>query len=373
MKILALEPYYGGSHKSFLESWITHSRHSWTLLSLPSNKWRWRMRHSALTFSNQAQELEANGGAWDLIFCSDMLGLADFIALGSNHIQSLPSISYFHENQVTYPVRHEKERDYHFSFSNMTTALASSQTWFNSRFHQEDFLSGLYKFLKRMPDYQPTDAVTSIREKARVRPPGIEFLDTARTRKNKIPRILWAARWEYDKAPQIFFKALDILQSENVDFKVSVIGGGNARHVAGVFEEARVSFQDHIIHWGYRENHTDYLSVLRSSDIVVSTAEHEFFGISLLEAMAAGAYPLVPHRLSYPEILTDSEEKPIECFFHDGTPGDLASKLKTLIRRIKTDNLWQYSPVRGEEIADRYRWNKLAPQYDEELEKLKRY
>ncbi len=331
------------------------------------------MRHSAVTFSNRVRELETCGSTWDLVFCSDMLGLADFVALSSKHIQSLPSVSYFHENQVTYPVRHEKERDYHFSFSNMTTALASSQTWFNSRFHQEDFLSGLYNFLKRMPDYQPTDSVASIREKARVRPLGIEHPHAAWTRKNKIPRILWAARWEYDKAPQIFFKALDILKSENVDFEVSVIGGGNARHVAEVFEKAHVSLQDHIIHWGYRENYTDYLSVLSGSDIVVSTAKHEFFGISLLEAMAAGAYPLVPYRLSYPEILTDSEDEPIESFFHNGTPGDLASKLTTLIQRIKAGNLWQYVPVRGNEISDRYRWNKLAPQYDEELENLQGY
>ncbi len=373
MKILALEPYCGGSHKAFLDSWIRRSRHSWTLLTLPANKWRWRMRHSAVTFSNRVRELETCGSTWDLVFCSDMLGLADFVALGSNHIQSLPSVSYFHENQITYPVRHERERDYHFAFSNMTTALASSQTWFNSGFHKDDFLSGLYNFLHRMPDYQPTDAVAEIREKALVRPPGIEPRETIQNRENDIPEILWAARWEYDKAPQIFFKALDILMSENIDFKVSVVGGGNARQIPGVFEKARTSLNNHILHWGYREDYADYLSVLRSSDIVVSTAIHEFFGISLLEAMAAGAYPLVPERLSYPEILTDADGRHLKSFFHDGTPEHLALKLKTLISRIQANNLWQDVPLRGEDIANRYHWNKLAPRYDEELEKLQLY
>ncbi len=329
------------------------------------------MRHSAVTFCNQVRQIETSGSEWDLIFCSDMLGLADFIALSSDHIQSLPSVSYFHENQITYPVRHERERDYHFAFSNMTTALASSQTWFNSEFHQNNFLSGLYDFLHRMPDYQPTDAVAQIREKARVRPPGIETFAPARNRGNKIPQLLWAARWEYDKAPQIFFKALEILKADKINFKISVIGGGNARQVSEVFEKAHTSLKDHILHWGYRESYADYLSVLRSCDIVVSTAEHEFFGISLLEAMAAGAYPLVPKRLSYPEILTDTNGKCIEPFFHDGTPEHLAAKLKTLISGIPSNKLWQDVPLRGEDIANRYRWDKLAPRYDAALEEIK--
>ncbi|MCK4372451.1 MAG: DUF3524 domain-containing protein, partial [candidate division Zixibacteria bacterium] len=36
MKILALEPYYGGSHKAFLDGWSSRSRHEWTILKLPA-------------------------------------------------------------------------------------------------------------------------------------------------------------------------------------------------------------------------------------------------------------------------------------------------------------------------------------------------
>ena len=35
MKVLALEPYYGGSHKAFLDGWQKHSRHEFTVLGLP--------------------------------------------------------------------------------------------------------------------------------------------------------------------------------------------------------------------------------------------------------------------------------------------------------------------------------------------------
>ncbi len=44
LRVLALEAYYGGSHKAFLDGWIADSRHDWTLLTLPDSKWKWRMR-----------------------------------------------------------------------------------------------------------------------------------------------------------------------------------------------------------------------------------------------------------------------------------------------------------------------------------------
>jgi len=53
MDVLGLEPYYGGSHRAFLDGWSGASRHSWTVLSLPPRKWKWRMRHASITFAEQ--------------------------------------------------------------------------------------------------------------------------------------------------------------------------------------------------------------------------------------------------------------------------------------------------------------------------------
>ena len=51
MRVLALNPYHGGSHRAFLDGWMANSRHRFTLLTLPAHHWKWRMRHAAVTFA----------------------------------------------------------------------------------------------------------------------------------------------------------------------------------------------------------------------------------------------------------------------------------------------------------------------------------
>ena len=166
MKILAIEPYYGGSHKAFIDGWMKNSTHRFDLLTLPPSKWKWRMRHSALYFAEAINEKLSTGQSWDRFFTTDMLNLAELLGLVDKKIRDIPSAIYFHENQLTYPQRFESERDYQYVITNMTSALAADQVWFNSNFHKTEFLTELRKSLKRMPDNQPLSAVDKIEEKS---------------------------------------------------------------------------------------------------------------------------------------------------------------------------------------------------------------
>ena len=370
MKILALEPYYGGSHRAFIDGWIELSRHEWTLLTLPANKWKWRMRHAAITFAGDAAERVASGEAWDLLFCSDMLNLAEFAGLAPAGVRALPKVAYFHENQVTYPVEHTKEYDYHFAFSNLTTALAAEQAWFNSAFHRDAFLSGLRDFLKRMPDYQPVDVLDEVRRRSVIRPPCVALFTERGPRADGPMRVVWAARWEYDKGPETFFQAMERLAQRNVAFRLSVLGGGTSRQVLPVFEQARQNFAGCIEHWGFEEDRAAYEEILRAADVIVSTAEHEFFGIGIVEGVAAGCYPLVPRRLAYPEVLAEAADGDKDTFFHDGTERDLAERLEVLAGRLARGDLWQGAPRRGIHVVERFGWNRNIPLWDNELEAL---
>ncbi len=370
MRILALEPYYGGSHRAFLDGWSSRSRHDWTILPLPPYKWKWRMRHAAVTFADEVRRRINAGETWDLLFCSDMLNLAEFLGLAPSEAQLLPSVAYFHENQLTYPVQHEDERDYHYVLTNMTTGLAATQVWFNSAFHRLEFLDALPRFLARMPDHPPEDAAARIRAKSAIRPPGVDAFPPRGDRAAGPLRILWAARWEHDKDPDTFFSAIERLRERGVDFRLNVVGE-QFRQSPPVFDQAVEMFRDHVDRWGYQESRSDYQAALFISDVLVSTAQHEFFGISVVEAIAAGAYPLLPIRLAYPEILGRDEAPHANEFFYDGSPQQLAERLMELAERVGQGDLWQDDSHRARRKVKRFFWPNLAPELDAALEALR--
>jgi glycosyltransferase involved in cell wall biosynthesis len=370
MNILALDPYHGGSHRAFLRGWSAHSRHTWTVLDLPPRKWKWRMRHAAVTFTEELRERCAGGESWDLLFCTDMLNVAEFRGLAPPPLRELPCVAYFHENQLTYPFRYTGERDFHFGFTNMTTALAADQVWFNTAFHREDFLSALHGVLKRMPDYQPLEAVGRIRGKSQVHPPGIPPMPRRPRRRAGPLRIVWAARWEHDKNPDDFFAALRLLRGQGVPFGLSVVGE-QFKDAPPVFEAARREFADVIDRWGYQATRAEYEAALLDADVFVSTADHEFFGISAVEALAAGCYPLLPKRLAYPDLLGLDQDPIAATFFYDGTIPDLAAQLADAGQRLGTDTLWPIDPTWGMQRARRFTWPVRAAEMDGELASLR--
>ena len=358
MKILVLEAYYGGSHKAFLDGWQQHSEHEFTLLTLPPSKWKWRMRHGAITFAQQVNERAAAGETWDVLFCSDMLNLAEFLGLVDESVRTLPKVVYFHENQLTYPVQVESERDYQYCMTNITTAAAADAVWFNSAFHRDEFLEAIGAFLKRMPDYQPMEVIEQIRAKSSIHPPGIVPVAHTKERKAGPIRILWAARWEHDKNPEDFFAAMKIIKEKGLDFRLNVIGE-QFRDQPEVFDWAKDYFADHIDRWGYQSSRAEYETALAESDIVVSTANHEFFGIGVLEAIVAGCFPLLPNRLSYPTIIQSlsEDENQRQMFLYNGTVDGLVTKLAHLI----IQSAWARPTLQN--IAQ-YFWSERAKQMD---------
>ncbi len=360
MKILALNPFHGGSHRAFLDGWMRHSTHEFHVLSLPARKWKWRMRHAPVEFARQLEGVCLR--EFDVLFSTDMLDLPTLRGLCPD-TASLPAVVYFHENQLTYPVRTnavQQQRDMHFAFTNLLTAASANRTWFNSKWHLRSFLDAAAEWIKRFPDFQPDHLLHAIEGRADVFHPGIDPIEPAECREPGPLRIAWVSRWEFDKNPEVFFDALRIVKQRGVEFRLFVFGESYGEQPE-CFARAASEFADNIDHWGFAKDREGYANGLRQCDVVVSTALHEFFGLAIVEAVSAGCYPLVPQTLAYPEVLRD-----VVSEFHLNTPESLADQI---VHRAQTtadnENVNQARTLSRR--VSRYSWPEVAPRLDENI------
>lgn len=353
MKILALNPFHGGSHKAFLDNWISRSCHEWTLLTLPDTQWRWRLNFAAVELSREIRQKYKEGERWDIIFTTSMLNVAELRGL-CREIADIPLIAYFHENQLTYPENSHLKFNLSRSMKNINSALAADRVWFNTEFHKNDFLAAARNLLETKPG-SPTDFVDEIQEKSSVQYLGIEddfFFERKRDITSPI-KLVWASRWEEDKNPGLLFLALRSLKKQGVDFRIAILGEEMDVRMK-CFEDAKEEFSYEITHFGFAESREKYKEILRKSDIFISTADHEFFGIAALEAAASGCIPVVPNHLAYPEVLKDFKE-----FFYK--PRSSVGLVEKVISIIENKPQPDFSGI------DRFRWSRISKVLDEAI------
>ena len=368
VNIALLEPFMTGSHAAWARGYAASSQHKVELFSLEGKHWKWRMHGGAPTL---ARRFLASGFLPDMILATDMLDLTTFLALTRRVTASIPCVAYFHENQLSYPWSPDDadpalQRDAHYCFINFTSALAADRVCFNSAYHQQDFLAQLPGFLRSFPDHTEVALVEEVAQKCATLPLGLDLApldkhsesvqgDCSGADKSEVPLILWNHRWEYDKNPEDFFRALFALQEQGVEFKLAVLGEAYRRQPS-IFEQARQRLDRHIVHWGYVESCAEYITWLWRADILPVTSVHDFFGVSVVEALYCRCYPLLPQRLAYPEHVPQGLHP--QCFYTD---------FDDLVRRlVRVCKSWPAEPVSEirHHVAD-YAWEHMAPRYDE--------
>lgn len=320
MNILALEPWYGGSHRNFIDGIAAHSRHTVHSITMAARFWKWRMHGGAVTMARKAMQAYEEGFKPDLIFANDMVNVPAFLALTRDTFADVPVVVAFHENQLTYPIPPDQERDYTYGYINYLSCLAADHIVFNSTFHFNEFMEALPILLRTFPDYTHLHTVQEIREKSEVLHLGLDLkAHDAFAREYKAhpwgpgmspPIVLWNQRWEYDKNPEAFFRLMNRLDDAGYAFRL-ILAGERFQEQPYEFEKAFERYAERILHYGYAEDFEEYSRLLHRADIVVSTALHDFFGIAIMEAIYAGCHPVLPNRLSYPELIPDTLHKPL--------------------------------------------------------------
>jgi glycosyltransferase involved in cell wall biosynthesis len=280
----------------------------WQVLELPPRHFSWRVRGNPLYWAQEERGLLEH--EYDLLVATSMVDLATLRGLVPA-LARLPSALYFHENQFVYPAGGGRHGLLEAQMVSIYSALAADRVLFNSAYNRDSFLQGCASLLKRLPDYTPAETLARLRDRSQVLPvpfypeeipsgpPGWPGAD------GELParplRLAWLGRLEHDKGGDGLYRLLEQLETLEVDYELAVVGQ-QFRELPGEFRQIRADFQFRLVHFGYLEEAQAYRSLLRATDIALSTATHEFQGLAMLEAVAAGCLPLVPDRLAYCEI-----------------------------------------------------------------------
>ena len=361
-KILLLSAYDAVSHQHWRRGLVANfPEYDWTVLTLPARHFSWRIRGNSLSWAYAERDVLEQ--KFDLIIATSMTDLSALKGMVPS-LASTPSLLYFHENQFDYPASGNEYQSIEPKITSIYAALSTTRIAFNSGYNRQTFLTGVKSLLKKMPDHVPGNIVEILEQRSFCLPVPLDDSWSDLQHQPTEPfTILWNHRWEYDKAPERLFSALLKLKERKIDFRIHVVGQ-RFRKTPSVFEEMHPSLSDQIGTWGYVEDMEEYRNLTRQSHVVVSTALHDFQGLAILEATAAGCIPCVPDRLAYREFIPD-------MFRHDSYPEDevreseaLATALLQLAESHKRGQL--PSPL---DLSYLF-WSSMRKQYRKEIEAL---
>jgi tRNA G18 (ribose-2'-O)-methylase SpoU/glycosyltransferase involved in cell wall biosynthesis len=305
---------------------------------------------------------------------------------------------YMHENQLTTPFT-KQDRDWiqnkhwQYGLCHYRSLVSTDGLIFNSQTHKDQFVTALPKLLneqspRSIVQYHLSTCQRLLPTKCMVLPYGLDLqgllmvddsstttnsippppttttaLSTPSDRPTIIPTILWNARLEEDKDPQSFYTIIKKLQQDSVQFKLIILGTDPTKEQlwATKFQQ---EFATELVYIGWCTNRSDYSHWLHKSHIILSTAVHETFGISIVESAYCGVIPVLPTRLSYPELFhTDDEMN--DLLFYDKTVDDACRKIKTIFNIIQTDH-GRYRTIQqiAKSCIEKYDWKYMCPIYN---------
>ena len=361
-RVLLLEPFHGGSHAAWADGLCAHSHHEVVPVTLPGAFWRWRMRGGAVSLAEAARTAIADHGPPDVVLASGMLDLSAWLGLVRRDLGDPPVVLYLHENQLGYPASPNQRDGDEFPLANWRSMVVADEVWCNSRFQLDELLAGLPALFGRSPDAPHAHLLDGVAARCSVVPVGVDLAGIPAPEERpapdgRPPLVLWNHRWEHDKNPTAVFRALERLAGEGVAFEVA-IAGENVRADPREMDEGRAALGDRVVQFGHLPR-ADYLALLGRADLVVSAAHHEYFGISVVEATAAGAVPVLPDRLSYPEVVPADWHA--TALYPDG---GLTSRLREVLGDLPG---WRVRCAGLAAAMRRFDWPAVVGDYDDRL------
>ncbi len=307
-RVLLLSAYDAESHRYWHQNLSRHLDNiEWHILSLNDRFFSWRMAANALIFKNlHDARLQQK---YDLLIATSMTDLTAVRGFYP-HLASIPNLLYFHENQFAYPHNPRQTGIAEVCLKNLPAAYLADELVFNSAYNRRSFFDGALQFLKKMPDGVPRNFLTALRAKSRLLP--VPIADDCQPLKTPFKsdalQVVWNHRWEHDKGPETLLALIRL--SHDLPIKFHILGRA-FKKIPKAMQTIKDKHANQCLTLGYVDNRADYIRVLQHADVALSTADHDFQGIAMLEAVACGCRPLAPNHLVYPDLYPPENLYPV--------------------------------------------------------------
>ncbi len=360
-RVLLVEPWFSGSHRRWANGYQRTSQHDVSIVSLSEGPWRWRLRAGALPLSADIGRYVSEHGRPDVLLVSGLVDVAQLLGLSRRDVRDVPVAVFQHESQIVYPTV-TGNVDAEAVLRNWLSWCAADTVLFNSAFHRQAVIDTLPVFLYQRPEADQLFALDEVLNRFEVMPVGVDLPPASATPTiaNNPPVLLWPHRWENDKDPAGFLSALRRLRRNDVPVQLVLAGREPA-----VPSEVRATILDEFGDWVLAAGPFDrerYNELLAASDVVVSCAKHDFFGVAVVEAIAASCVPVLPNDLAYPEIVPEPWHA--DALYE---PGSFGSKLEALVSDIGQART---NVVDLADTMQRFSWPVIGPQLDAHLTAL---
>ncbi len=312
LDILALEAFYGGARRSMLETVIRCSRHRWTLLKLPPRRMERRLTAAANWFAEQLTRHWS--GHVDLLFTSEAMNLANLYRMMPG-LASLPSVVYFHENQLPPPGTAGGALE----LVNLNTATAATEIWFNSLYHLRTFLARASALVEKHSELSSRNPMPQLTAKAHLMRPPLDLsivqeLRAAHSDRRNRQTIFVETR---DADVTLLNRSLDALEQSGTAFRLITVGP--VESLWDRWERRTIGEADEIGH----------MTGLFEAGIFLSVKAGAPSDNLAARALAAGCRVLVPASGCYPELIPEAYHS--DCLFEFST-ADLTQRLQQALR-----------------------------------------
>lgn len=319
-RVLLLSAYAAASH----QLWVTRLQllfpeYAWTMLELPPRHFNWTIRGNSMLWAFRERELLQQ--AFDLLIATSMVDLSSLRGMVPA-LTSIPTLVYFHENQFAYPSGDQREANVEPQLVPLYAALCADQIVFNSHYNRDSFLQGAMGLFKRLPDTIPDSVLLRLQASCVVPvpvpvpvptaliPATAQDLDSeAGNVAGRTLEIVWNHRWEYDKGADLLLELCKRISTDMLPMRLHIVGE-QFRKQPVEFQQIDLLLNAHAAQlqisrgrFGFIAARSEYETLLAQSDVVLSTARHDFQGLAIQEACMLGCTPLAPNSLVYPEYL----------------------------------------------------------------------